>query len=171
MTRIENEGLHYCSCSSCFGVWIDEIALKRQLALDRRDQPQSPASPDQPEASLADLAAVVAESDSRQPLRCPACSKPMVKDRYHPMIPVNIDRCRLCHSIWLDAGEFNLLRRLYRELAASDDPKIVALREKIASVDAQWQGRPTATDNAAQALNEIGDVGYVLTSLVEILSR
>jgi len=101
---------------------------------------------DQSEQSpLADLAAIVAESDSKKPLRCPECEKMMRKDRYQQMIPVMVDRCKQCDRIWLDTGELHLLRRLYFELATSSDPQIVSLREKVAMVSMDWHTRPPLT--------------------------
>jgi Zn-finger nucleic acid-binding protein len=160
-------------------MWIKEIVLRRQVALDVQALHDAPsAAAQEAQGSLVDLAAVVTESDSKQTLRCPECSKPMAKDRYHPMIPVTIDCCRACQSMWLDAGEFNLLRRLYEEMAASDDPKIVRLREKVAAASAGWQMRSTATeeaerslDQAARSLSDVADAAYMLSSLVRMFVR
>lgn len=174
MTRVEQDGLHWCACGSCFGTWISNLALLRRL----RDaaQPSAGPAPDTAagsgqEATLADLAQTVSVSNTREILHCPACEKPMAKDRIHPMIPVEIDRCKICGYTWLDAGEMELMRRLYRELMTSDDPEIVRRRDKIASVMSEWESRKGRTidtpplDREADAIVQGGmDIlGFLLT--------
>jgi Zn-finger nucleic acid-binding protein len=131
MTRVEQDGIKSASCPNCFGTWICDIALLRRVRLDA-------AASSAPQTSLADLAEVVAASDSKEPLRCPQCEKPMIKDRYHPMIPVQIDRCKPCGYVWLDTGELSLIRQLYIELMTSDDPEIVQRRDKVAAALSAW---------------------------------
>jgi Zn-finger nucleic acid-binding protein len=125
-------------------------------------------------ASLEDLAEVVQTSDSRQVLHCAECGKPMVKERFHPMIPVVVDRCRACGYIWLDAGELPLLRRLYVELMTSDDPEICRRREKVAIITEQWENRkdtlldpaPSGMPSGAFDIGEAFDLlGYLLRAL------
>lgn len=65
------------------------------------------------EATLEELSAVVAESNSTKVLRCPECTRPLLKDKFHPLIPVQIDRCPYYQGIWLDAGERSLLHQLF----------------------------------------------------------
>jgi hypothetical protein len=38
-------------------------------------------------------------------LACPACRSDMVERSFGESSPVQIDTCRACHGIWLDAGE------------------------------------------------------------------
>ncbi len=59
----------------------------------------------------------------------------MTKERFHPMIPVQIDRCPKCDYVWLDAGEQDLLLRLYRALMTDDDPAVAEKRAKLARLD------------------------------------
>jgi len=91
----------------------------------------------------------------------------MHKDRFHPMIPVQIDRCRPCSSIWLDAGEFSLLRRLYVELMTSTDAEILHRREKVATLTAPPEARKAAAGDAKEASHAGGvpaehDTGFDL---------
>jgi Zn-finger nucleic acid-binding protein len=147
MTRLEEDGIRSCICQQCFGRWIGTTPLHRRVRLDvellqtappaEAPNPSTPAAPD----PLEDLVAIVAESNTKTSLRCPTCEKPMTKDRFHQMIPVQIDRCRHCDSIWLDTGEYALIRRLYVEMFTSTDPRIVALREKIAGARLVWDER------------------------------
>jgi Zn-finger nucleic acid-binding protein len=141
LTRVEQDGIKSISCSSCFGTCIADIALLRRV---RRDAATPAAgTPSAPSASLADLAEVVSASDSKVTLRCPQCEKPMIKDRFHPMIPVQIDRCKPCGYVWLDAGELSLIRQLYIELMTSDDPEIVRRRDQVATAMSAWDSRRT----------------------------
>jgi Zn-finger nucleic acid-binding protein len=171
MTRVDDAGIRYASCAQCFGTWIRTISVKRFINLDARQNSANAPVEDPNQATLADLASVVATADTKTVLRCPECEKPMQKTRYHSMIPVIIDRCRACDSLWLDAGELALLRRLFYEMATSDDPKIVQLREKIASVASQWTGRTTATQELHDAIEDASDYGDVLDTFIRILGR
>lgn len=57
------------------------------------------------EATLEELSAVVAESNSTKVLRCPECTRPLLKDKFHPLIPVQIDRVRTARaSGWMRAN-------------------------------------------------------------------
>jgi Zn-finger nucleic acid-binding protein len=147
MTRVEQAGIKSCSCPNCFGNWMTSIALTRTVRL-AAEQPEDGVS-------IPDLAETVNASDTKKKLRCPQCEKEMLKDKFHPMIPVGIDRCRGCNMIWLDAGELALLRALYRELITSDDPEIVRRREKVATILMQWEGRERAVDEAARQVDTI----------------
>jgi Zn-finger nucleic acid-binding protein len=138
MTRVEQDGIKSVSCPNCFGTWIADIALLRRVRLDAAAPAGASSSP---QISLADLAEIVSASDSKEPQRCPQCEKPMIKDRYHPMIPVQIDRCKPCGYVWLDTGEFSLIRQLYIELMTSDDPEIVRRRDKVAAALSAWDAR------------------------------
>jgi Zn-finger nucleic acid-binding protein len=149
-------------------MWIGTIGIKRRLSLAAA-APEAVNEANQ--ASLADLAAVVSEAHSTKALRCPECEKPMPKSRYHAMIPVIVDRCRGCDSLWLDTGEYNLLRQLFRELATSDDPEIMRLREKVGAANSQWESRSSATERAAESLGDIIDAETLLTGLIRTLMR
>jgi Zn-finger nucleic acid-binding protein len=81
--------------------------------------------------SLADLAQTVTESNSTTSLTCPDCFTVMSKDRFHSMIPVQIDRCDTCGHIWLDAGEQKLRLRLYHELVNTTDAQVADKRAKV----------------------------------------
>jgi Zn-finger nucleic acid-binding protein len=153
MSRVEEQVsgavLRSHSCPQCYGVWIPHVALLRRANIDaarahahlgepaadhaEAGTPTAPAV-EAPTASLEDLAAVVAETNSKKELRCPSCNKMLQKDRFHPLIPVMIDRCKPCGCSWLDAGEMPMIRRLYAELMSSDDPKVVELRQKTAGL-------------------------------------
>jgi hypothetical protein len=88
------------------------------------------------------------------------------------MIPVTIDRCRHCNQIWLDTGEYNLVRRLYVEMMTSDDPQIVRLREKVGRVGAAWDARTTATEEAARAVGAGPDLtDLTISTIFNILLR
>jgi len=182
MTRIEYENnLRMMDCSSCYGTWIGHFALMRLVNLDVAALREGQTPEGQPDSSLEDLAAVVMESNSKGELRCPECEKVMSKDRFHPMIPVDVDCCRKCNGLWLDTGEKNLLRRLYQELMMSDDPKIVAMREKAAAMYASWGGRSMPAEvvhqsggsifNGIDGIDGVGIATDVLGLLVRTLVR
>jgi Zn-finger nucleic acid-binding protein len=121
------------------------------------------------EASLEDLVAVVAESNTKKELRCPDCAKPMKKDRFHPMIPITVDLCKKCERMWLDAGEMNLLKQLYREMARSTDPNVVRVREKVAMVNSDMATSQMARDEAREEANLMADGMGILGGLFRAL--
>jgi Zn-finger nucleic acid-binding protein len=162
LARAMESGVKQHTCPNCFGHWMNTLALTRLVRLGV-NEPEA-------EVSLVDLAETVAASDNRQAVRCAECEKEMMKDSFHPMIPVRIDKCRKCNTVWLDAGEYALLRALYRELMTSDDPEIVRRREKVATALAQWEGRKTASQEMRDDLS----TGYVdpddiVTPLIRLL--
>jgi len=119
---------------------------------------------------LEDLIEIVAESDSKKPLRCPECEKSMRKDRYQQMIPVIVDRCKQCDRVWLDTGELHLLRRLYLELATSSDPQIVSMREKVAMVNMERHVQPTLAESVATDIADVAS-NMSLRALARMLLR
>ena len=170
MTRCEeslpdNGIMRSVVCPSCYGTWLPHSALARRASMDVKggNGPANNAGPNA--ATMQDLAAVVSASDTKEPLRCPACEKVMQKTRFHPLIPVTIDRCKVCGGTWLDAGEMPMIRRLYVELINSQDPKIVAMRDKLAESQSQRQvatGYPQPTLNSA--------VSFTLDALLDLLT-
>jgi Zn-finger nucleic acid-binding protein len=135
LTRVEEDNIRSAVCGNCFGTWINAVALLQRTRLDAaaaqlpqpvNASPATTAPPFPPEtpaaASLEDLAQVVHVSNKHPVLRCAQCEKPMTKQRVHPLIPIEVDRCRACNYFWLDAGELPLLRRLYTEMIISTDP-------------------------------------------------
>ncbi len=180
LTRVEEDEIKSSTCGNCFGTWINNVALLRRTRLDLANvtKPAEPGAEEKPmarddirSASLADLAEVVQASDSKAMLRCPQCEKFMVKDRFHPMIPVHIDRCKHCSSIWLDAGELTLIRRLYVELMSSTDAEIQHRRDKVATVTAAWEGRKTAADELKESLSPADSKGETGFDLLKHLLR
>lgn len=171
MTRTEEDGIRAHVCGSCFGTWISGVAMLRRARLDAERQKDGV---DTTLPALGDLVDVVAESNNKKSQRCPECEKPMNKDRFQQMIPVMIDRCRRCDRLWLDTGEYNLVRRLYVEMMLSEDPQIVRLREKVGRVGAAWEGREKAIDTLRGSIGGgiAGDVAEIaLPRLFRILIR
>jgi Zn-finger nucleic acid-binding protein len=155
LTRVVENEIKSAVCPNCFGTWLNAGALLRKAQGDARAFAGGTPTSDEP--SLTDLAEIVQTSDSRDVLRCGECEKPMSKERFHPMIPVQVDRCHRCNTIWLDAGELPLIRRLYAELMNSTDPEIQRRRDKVGSVAAQLQGRKFAQQEAKQNLERDHD--------------
>ena len=175
MTRVEEEGIPSAICQQCFGRWISAMAMNRRTRLDVEQATRAdPNGSTLMHQSLEDMAEVAAAADSRGPLRCPACEKPMLKDRFHHMIPVPIDRCRHCQSLWLDVGEFLLIRRLYVELVTSTDPRVVALREKLAGARLERDANHRAIADAREATDADilhGGGQFTIAELAQMLQR
>jgi len=168
MTRTEEHTVRILTCSNCFGNWIAYPALLR-LIRPVAAPAEAGAEDASAEPTLQELAAIVVESNTTKRLRCPECHVELRKDRMHPMVPVEIDRCPRCQYVWLDVGELPLLKRLYQELQSSTDPRVMQLREKIAGVAAQWEGRTRLADQVAGALDTSPD-SISLFSMLNILT-
>ena len=123
MVQVEEEEVVAQVCATCRGTWISAKALRRRVGRARAAGAEA-AGP-----GLAELAARVSTSDSKLPLECPMCRQTMAKTRFHPKIPVQIDRCAACDHLWLDGGEQGLLLRLYAELLASQ-PEVAARQQQ-----------------------------------------
>jgi Zn-finger nucleic acid-binding protein len=170
MTRTEEDGIRAHVCGSCFGTWISSVAMLRRVRLDVKEMKEKEGQSKLP--PLAELVDLVAEANNKKSQRCPECEKPMTKDRFQQMIPVTIDRCRHCNQIWLDTGEYNLVRRLYVEMMTSDDPQIVRLREKVGRAGAAWDARTTATEEAARSVGAGPDLtDLTISTIFNILLR
>ncbi len=146
MTRVIQENVRMSTCPECFGTWIDRVAL---MHLTRTPVPLAADGSSDP--SLQELAAIVVESNTTERLHCPVCPVDLVKERYHPLIPVDINRCPRCAGVWLDVGELPLLRRLFTELLTSMDPEVVALRDKVGTTG-------LATEQMRERTRELQDM-------------
>jgi Zn-finger nucleic acid-binding protein len=141
LTRVEESEIKSAVCGNCFGTWINAGALLRRVQKDASEmKPGGAASAAGPQPTMAELAEIVQTSNSQEVLRCGECDKLMEKGRFHPMIPVTVDRCKACGYLWLDAGELGLVRKLYAELMTSEDPEIVSRRDRIGEVAATRVG-------------------------------
>lgn len=170
MTRVEERSFRQFTCSNCFGVLIADSAMTRMVRLDAQQLAAGTPDPVLAEANLSDLATLVSESDTKEQLRCPDCGKLMVREKFHAMIPVMVDRCKPCDDLFLNPGEMNLLRKLYAELMTTDDPEIVRRREKLATAMAQWEGRRTMVDDLRER-TEQAEVMMDVGSLVRWVGR
>jgi len=91
LTRAEEDSIKSAVCGSCFGTWISTGSLLRRTQLDVRlaNEPSAGIGAEHSTAaalnatSFAELADIVRHSDSREMLRCAACERPMVKERFH----------------------------------------------------------------------------------------
>ena len=103
----------------CGGVWFDNFELRKV------DEAGAHAIRSVPR----DFALVV---DSQSRRRCPKCTDQMMMRRYFSRLRrTQIDECPDCAGIWLDAGEFDAIRR---ELEESPDSAVLnaALNHTVA---------------------------------------
>jgi len=167
MVQVEEAEVVAASCPNCRGTWISGKALERRTRLET-----TPSQPHMALPPLADLADEVSHSNSTGVLSCPDCRRDMIKGRFHPQIPVQIDRCDACGHIWLDAGEQGLLLRLYQELVASQGTPIPAQQEKLDRLR-QMQNQspiPSSGYTSSEGLDIAVNIGTtVLSVLIDIL--
>lgn len=90
-------------CPRCKGIWFDGGELKQ--AMPEADQKlQTPK-----------------EAVRLQAL-CPACRKPLYAFHY-PRTQVTIEACKKCGGVWLDAGEFAVIRKARLQRKEEPSPK------------------------------------------------
>jgi len=97
-TKIE-QGLPAMGCAHCGGAFVSLLHYR-----DWREQGHF----DSPDA--CDAESVV--DDSTQALACPICSRLMTKYRMSNDTQNRLDLCANCDDVWLDGGEWKLLRAL-----------------------------------------------------------
>jgi Zn-finger nucleic acid-binding protein len=167
MVQVEEADVVAESCPNCHGTWISGHALERRARLET-----TPGMPHMTLAPLADLADTVSHSNSTGVLSCPDCRRDMIKGRFHPQIPVQIDRCDACGHIWLDAGEQGLLVRLYQELVSSQGTPIPGQQERLERLQQIQNQPPVATSGftKSEGLDIAVNIGTtVLSVLIDML--
>ena len=105
-------------CPQCHGTFLDGIELKRVLG----DQDLT-------------LALASATGGKQSPVDCPACGSPMFLDRVGD---VELDHCKECLGLWLDAGEVERLAA--RALALAARAAQVHLEETLADMATELRG-------------------------------
>src|SRR4051794_3706959 len=88
-TPKDQGGIMEASCPQCHGIWVTRVAFRRIMAHELSNSFCA-------DESVADLKAVVAEPATTNTLYCPDCHAALVKDRIHPLIPVQVDSCPKC---------------------------------------------------------------------------
>lgn len=109
MVVLELEGIEIDYCADCGGTWLDTGELEQILELG--------------DVPAGRLAALIEPEDAgrRGKRRCPRCRRRLAQVTIGDSgtaAAVEVDRCRLGHGLWLDAGE---LRALVRLLAGSEE--------------------------------------------------
>ena len=84
-------------CPRCRGIWFDAGELEKVLKEAYREL-RVPASA------------------NRLSLSCPKCLQPLYGFHY-PQTMVNVDVCKACRGMWLDAGEYTEINRVREALA------------------------------------------------------
>lgn len=99
-------------CTTCSGVWLDSGELEILLS--------------ETEGKDAVFGSFTADVKSEEkPVRCPACSKRMVKVRYGTEQPVVLDRCPNGHGLWFDRGELEAVIALADQKETSRVLKLI----------------------------------------------
>ncbi len=169
LSQGEDEGVLCATCPDCGGTWISSKALERLVERATAATGDS-AEAARGEESLAALSATVSAANTGGELRCAECHAVMTKERFHPMIPVQIDRCERCDYVWLDAGEKALLVRLHRELHLSDDPEVAGRRDKLDRLAELQNGRLEGFEEMDGAMETIGGVAGQVPGVMQDLA-
>ncbi len=85
----------FAHCVYCAGIWLTREALL-------------PPSLDPAALPPATRVATPATRKRKTPLQCPECGGPLTPERVEG---IEIDRCTHCVGVWLDAGEYDAVRR------------------------------------------------------------
>ena len=102
-------------CAGCRGIWFEHGELEKVLK-DAYAHLRVPASA------------------RRLSLSCPACLKPLYAFHY-PQTMVNVDMCKTCRGMWVDAGEYTEINQVRQGLAKhgrlDDDPQPGPVKDMI----------------------------------------
>jgi len=85
----------FAHCVHCAGIWLTREALL-------------PPSLDPAALPPATRVATPATRKRKSPLACPECGSSLTAERVEG---IEVDRCTHCVGIWLDAGEYDAVRR------------------------------------------------------------
>ena len=99
---VSGANLNVDYCPKCKGVWFDRGELEQAMA-------------------VADPQLQIPGGAVRLQAPCPRCDKPLYAFAY-PQTRVVIERCKACGGLWLDAGEFKLIREAREQLPTPEEP-------------------------------------------------
>ena len=103
LTRLRVGGIDTDVCEDCGGLWLDRIELARF------EDPNSVFG-DALVAHLRQFPPTLLDHSIR--LTCPRHPQVvMLRRRFSPVVPVEIDECPECGGIWLDTDELAQIRR------------------------------------------------------------
>jgi Zn-finger nucleic acid-binding protein len=113
MVRRDIDRRPAASCPRCHGLWISGPALaETRLPVEQVPHESRRPGPPPPDAG---------------PRRCPQCDALMRSETHAGL---TIERCAACASVWLDAGEFDAVRRVLQPTSqAPTGPRLPTLAE------------------------------------------
>ncbi|MFP4355871.1 MAG: zf-TFIIB domain-containing protein [Phycisphaerae bacterium] len=95
--KLQSADLELDYCPGCGGIWFDQAELERAL----------------PHAILN----LAVPGDAPETGRgCPRCDRARLFRVQYPQTDVQVDVCRKCRGVWLDAGEAEAINRARKEL-------------------------------------------------------
>lgn len=86
-------------CARCKGIWFDKGELEQIVS-----------------AAIKDIG--VTSQAQKNNILCPKCYRPLYKFTY-PQTLVQIDMCKKCKGLWLDAGELKEIEVVRQSLSKS----------------------------------------------------
>jgi Zn-finger nucleic acid-binding protein len=108
LVRTPYEGIGVNLCPACHGFLLSSTAMK---GIER--------NPEMQQEVLESETQIMA--DSIQPVVCPKCRITMQKKNAPHSLNFNIDVCRSCNVIWLDAGELESIQLAYEASSSGQD--------------------------------------------------
>ncbi len=108
LRTIDYEGLSIEACSQCNGEWLDSDELGKVVAIRevRFNSEEKRAI-----AESTTITGVVLEDVARD-LKCPKCDGITDALNYGGDTGIIIDRCTVCHGLWLDDRELEKIQML-----------------------------------------------------------
>lgn len=137
LNTIDYEGIQIETCADCKGEWLDDEELKHvvQAREVRFDEEERRAI-----AAATGITGVEVAGVDRD-LVCPKCGSRTDAINYGGDTGIIIDRCTMCHGVWLDGGELEHIQKLVEgwEDGLGDDlaKHGTRLRQVAADVDAR----------------------------------
>jgi hypothetical protein len=95
--EVKTVGVKLDYCPECRGIWFDQTELERVL----------------PYA----IAKMAIPGDAAETQRgCPRCDRERLHRLDYPQTSVEVDACRKCRGVWLDAGEAEKINQYRKDL-------------------------------------------------------
>lgn len=159
LRTIEYEGIQIETCGNCKGEWLDDAELKHVV------QAREVRFDEQERRAIASATGItgVKVADVDRDLVCPKCGGQTDAINYGGDTGIIIDRCTMCHGIWLDGGELEQIQKLvegWEDGLAADLAKHGArLRQVAADVDER--------DNVSTS--SLGFINVIINGVLDII--
>ena len=112
LARALYEGVLVHRCGLCRGVLIEGDKMPRILVREEEGFGDAVARAAEVLTRHTTTRSVPGKAKMRDEFSCPGCEKPMRRNFYSALYPIEVDRCLFCKRIWFDTDEIEILQYL-----------------------------------------------------------